>query len=125
MKGAQLATEARTQPNVFDQQCESRQALDLIADKWTVLIIYALINGPRRHGELRRMIQGISQKMLTQTLRRLEVDGLVQRVVFDRVPPHVEYSLTPLGDTLQDPLVAICEWAMAHLPELREARARN
>lgn len=120
-----MTTETRTQPNVFDQQCESRQALDLIADKWTVLIIYALINGPRRHGELRRVIQGISQKMLTQTLRRLEMDGLVQRIVFDRVPPHVEYSLTPLGDTLRGPLVAICEWAMAHLPELREARARN
>lgn len=120
-----MALEPLARPNVLDQNCESRQALDLISDKWTVLIVYALVHGPRRHGELRRMVQGISQKMLTQTLRRMELDGLVLRTVHDRVPPHVVYSLTPLGDTLQDPLVAICEWAMAHLPELREARARN
>jgi len=120
-----MAQEAAIQPNVLDQACESRQALDLIADKWTVLIVYALMHGPRRHGELRRMIQGISQKMLTQTLRRLETDGLVQRTVFDHVPPHVEYALTPLGETLEGPLVAICDWAMGHLPELREARARH
>jgi DNA-binding HxlR family transcriptional regulator len=115
----------RIKPDVFNANCDSRQVLDLIADRWSMLVIYALSNQVRRHAELKRRIGGISQKMLTQTLRRLEVDGLVQRVVFDRVPPHVEYSLTPLGDTLQDPLVAICEWAMAHLPELREARARN
>lgn len=111
-------------PDVLDQHCESRQALELISDKWTALVVYALVDGPRRHGELRRTIDGISQKMLTQTLRRMEAEGLVEREVLDRVPPHVEYSLTPLGRTLEQPLVAICEWAMAHLPELREARAR-
>jgi DNA-binding HxlR family transcriptional regulator len=112
-------------PNVLRQDCESRQALDRIADKWTCLIVYALLDGPRRHGELRRMIEGISQKMLTQTLRSMETDGLVDRTVIDVIPPHVEYGLTPLGRTLSDPLVAICEWAMAHLPELQAARARN
>jgi DNA-binding HxlR family transcriptional regulator len=112
-------------PNVLDQHCESRQALELIADKWTALVVYALVDGPRRHGELRRTIDGISQKMLTQTLRRMEADGLVDRKVFDTVPPHVEYSLTRLGRTLEKPLVAICEWAMGHLPELRRARARH
>lgn len=108
--------------DVLNQHCESRQALELIADKWTALIVYALVDGPRRHGELRRTVDGISQKMLTQTLRRMEAEGLVERDVLDRVPPHVEYSLTPLGRTLQKPLVAICEWAMGHLDELREAR---
>ena len=110
-------------PNVLDQQCESRQALDRIADKWTCLVVYALVDGPRRHGELRRTIQGISQKMLTQTLRSMEADGLVRRTVIDVIPPHVEYALTPLGETLKEPLVAICQWAMQHLPELQAARA--
>ena len=110
------------QPNVLDQNCESRQALDRIADKWTCLVVYALVDGPKRHGELRRTIDGISQKMLTQTLRSMEADGLVQRTVFDVVPPAVEYRLTPLGETLEEPLVAICRWAMKHLPELQAAR---
>ncbi len=113
----------RPQPNVLDQNCESRQALDRIADKWTCLIVYALLDGPRRHGELRRTIEGISQKMLTQTLRSMEADGLVQRRVIDVIPPHVEYSLTPLGQTLSEPLVAICRWAMDHLAEMQAARA--
>ena len=110
------------QPNVLDQHCESRQALDRIADKWTCLVVYALVDGPRRHGELRRAIDGISQKMLTQTLRSMEADGLVRRTVLGRVPPAVEYRLTPLGETLKDPLVAICHWAMEHLPALQQAR---
>lgn len=110
------------QPNVLKQNCESRQALERIADKWTCLIVYALLDGRRRHGQLKRMIEGISQKMLTQTLRSMEVDGLVTRTVIDVIPPHVEYGLTPLGKTLSDPLVAICRWAMDHLPELQAAR---
>jgi DNA-binding HxlR family transcriptional regulator len=111
------------QPNVLDQDCESRQALDRIADKWTCLIVYALVDGAARHGELRRRIEGISQKMLTQTLRSMERDGLVQRTVIDVIPPHVEYALTPLGRTLIEPLTAICRWAMDHLPEVQQARA--
>ena len=113
------------EPNVLSQSCESRQALDRIADKWTCLIVYALLDGPRRHGELKRMIEGISQKMLTQTLRGMETDGLVKRTVIDVIPPHVEYGLTPLGQTLSDPLVAICQWAMDHLAELQIARQAN
>jgi DNA-binding HxlR family transcriptional regulator len=112
-------------PNVLDQSCQSRQALDRIADKWTCLIVYALLNGPLRHGELRRTIEGISQKMLTQTLRSMEADGLVKRTVVDVIPPHVEYSLTELGQTLSEPLVAICRWAMDHLSEMQAARQRN
>lgn len=113
------------QPDVLNQNCESRQALDRIADKWSCLIVYALLDGPRRHGELKRMIEGISQKMLTQTLRSLETDGLVTRTVIDVIPPHVEYGLTPLGQTLSVPLVAICQWAMDHVPELQAAREAN
>ena len=113
------------QPNVLDQNCESRQALDRIADKWTCLVVYALLDRPLRHGALKRTIEGISQKMLTQTLRSMERDGLVQRTVIDVIPPHVEYSLTPLGRTLSEPLVAICRWAMEHLPEMQAARIAN
>jgi DNA-binding HxlR family transcriptional regulator len=112
-------------PDVLNQNCESRQALDRLADKWTCLVVYALLDGPRRHGELKRIIDGISQKMLTQTLRSMEVDGLVDRTVVEVIPPHVVYSLTPLGETLSGPLVAICQWAMEHLPEMQEARLRN
>jgi DNA-binding HxlR family transcriptional regulator len=112
-------------PNVLDQNCESRQALERLADKWTCLVVYALLSGPMRHGELRRTIQGISQKMLTQTLRSMETDGLVKRTVIDVIPPHVEYSLTELGETVSEPLVAICRWAMDHLPEMEAARERS
>jgi DNA-binding HxlR family transcriptional regulator len=109
-------------PNVLDQNCESRQALDRLADKWTCLIVYALLDGPLRHGALRRKIDGISQKMLTQTLRSMEADGLVQRTVIAVIPPHVLYSLTPLGQTLSEPLVAICIWAMDHVHDMQQAR---
>jgi DNA-binding HxlR family transcriptional regulator len=112
-------------PNVLDQNCPSRQALDRLADKWTCLIVYALLDGPRRHGELKRAIGGISQKMLTQTLRTMEADGLVERSVIDLIPPHVEYRLTPLGQTLTEPLVAICQWAMDHHAEMQAARAQH
>jgi DNA-binding HxlR family transcriptional regulator len=114
---------APNEPDVFNASCDSRQVLDLIADRWSMLVIYALGSRVRRHGELKRMIGGISQKMLTQTLRSLERDGLVRRSVYDVVPPRVEYALTPLGRTLLVPLRAICRWAENHLPQVRTARA--
>jgi DNA-binding HxlR family transcriptional regulator len=114
---------ARITPDVFNANCGSRQVLDLIADRWSMLLIYALGRRVRRHGELRRMVDGISQKMLTQTLRSLEGDGLVTRTVYDVVPPRVEYALTPLGRTLLQPLRAVCRWAEHHLPEVNRARA--
>ncbi len=105
--------------------CESRRVLDLIADKWTTLVIYALgQNGTRRFGELNRDIEGISQKMLTQTLRRLERDGLVRRKVYPEVPPRVEYALTELGASLCEPLRALCRWAEEHLPEMDAPQER-
>ena len=104
--------------------CLSRVVLDRIADKWTALIIYVLANGTHRYAVLRREIGGISQKMLTQTLRSLERDGLVQRKVHPVVPPKVEYSLTPLGRTLIEPLRAICSWSEKHLPQLQANRSK-
>ena len=96
--------------------------LDLIADKWTTLVIYLLSRGTKRYGELQREVGGISQKMLTQTLRKLEEDGLVLRVIYPEVPPRTEYSLTELGLTLREPLGALCQWAVQHLPDVEKAR---
>ena len=110
-------------PNVFDPRCGSQRVLDLIANRWTALIIYALAGGTQRYSQLQRRIGGVSQKMLTQTLRKLERDGLVARRVHPVIPPKVEYSLTPLGRTLTGPLRAICKWTEKHLPELERARA--
>ena len=84
-------------PNVLSAQCPTRQALDLIADKWTTLLIYLLSKGKQRYGDLHRQVGGISQKMLTQTLRKLERDGLVTRHVYPEVPPRTEYELTQAG----------------------------
>ena len=111
-------------PSVMDPECDSRKVLDRIADKWTALIIHVLSSGTKRHGELQRQISGVSQKMLTQTLRSLENDGIVNRKIYPVVPPMVEYSLTSLGRSLIEPLEAICRWAEEHLPELEAARER-
>ncbi|MFC4065853.1 winged helix-turn-helix transcriptional regulator [Actinoplanes subglobosus] len=100
-------------PDVLEESCATRQALERLASKWRVLIIYALLAGPQRHAELRRRVAGITQKVLTATLRDMEQDGLVRRRVLREDPPqHVEYSLTALGKTLQEPLAAICAWAV-------------
>ena len=112
-------------PDVFNPGCGSREVLDLIADKWSALILYALLARPRRHAELMRAVGEISQKMLTQTLRALEADGLVHREVFPVVPPHVEYSLTALGRSLSPLLRELCRWAETHLPDIQEARATH
>ena len=111
-------------PNVLSAQCPTRQVLDLIADKWTTLVIYLLARGRQRYGDLHRQIGGISQKMLTQTLRKLERDGLVHRHVYPEVPPRTEYELTVLGHTLIEPMGALCGWAEGHLGELEQARKR-
>ena len=110
--------------SVLDAQCPSRLVLDRIADKWTALVIQVLARGTLRYAELRREIGGISQKMLTQTLRSLERDGLVQRTVHPVVPPKVEYALTRLGRTLIEPLHGLCRWSEKHLAELQANRAR-
>jgi DNA-binding HxlR family transcriptional regulator len=113
-----------TDADVYNQaQCPSRLILDRIADKWTTLIIGILAQAQhRRFNELRRMIGGISQKMLTQTLRDLERDGLVKRTIYPEVPPRVEYALTPLGQTLCAPLGSITQWAHDHMDEVKRAQ---
>jgi DNA-binding HxlR family transcriptional regulator len=97
-------------------------ALELVADKWFVLIVHQLKHGKRRYSELRRDIPGISQRMLTHTLRNMERDGLVDRTAYPVVPPKTEYSLTPLGLTLLEPLHALCIWAEQHFNEVAENR---
>jgi DNA-binding HxlR family transcriptional regulator len=102
-------------PDILEESCATRQALERLAAKWRVLLIYALLAGPQRHAELRRRLPGITQKVLTETLRSMESDGLVERRVLKDTPPqHVEYALTPLGTTMRDPLSAICTWATEH-----------
>ncbi|MFK8849789.1 winged helix-turn-helix transcriptional regulator [Streptomyces sp. Ac-502] len=98
----------------FLADCPARMAVELIADKWTVVVLYGLSRGPVRHGELIDLIGGISRKMLTQTLRRLEAHGLVRRHAYAEAPPRVEYELTPLGETLIEPIHMLTEWAMAN-----------
>jgi DNA-binding HxlR family transcriptional regulator len=114
-----------TQPNVFDPNCGSRRVLELIADKWTAIVVYALARGTCRFGQLQRDVGRVSQKVLTSTLRDLERDGLVERRVYPEVPPKVEYTLTPLGQTLTEPLAAICKWSEEHLADVDAARARR
>lgn len=111
-----------TLPNVFDADCPTRRVLDLIADKWTVLIITLLENEPKRFSQLQRSIGGISQKMLAQTLRGLERDGLVTRTIYPEVPPRVEYTLTPLGRTLIEPIAAIRDWAESYITSVTTAQ---
>ncbi|WP_370961591.1 winged helix-turn-helix transcriptional regulator [Amycolatopsis sp. cg9] len=98
----------------FLADCPARLAVDLLADKWAAVVLYGLSEGPVRHGELIELIGGISRKMLTQTLRRLEAHGLVRRHAYAEVPPRVEYELTPLGATLIDPIHVLTEWARAN-----------
>src|SRR5467141_4115257 len=112
------------QASVMNAHCLSRVVLSRIADKWTALIIHVLATGTRRYAALQREIGGVSQKMLTQTLRSLERDGLVHRKVHPVVPPKVEYTLTALGRTLIEPLHALCRWSEKHLAELQANRAR-
>lgn len=108
--------------NVYNERCPTRMVLDRIADKWTVLIVGSLENKTKRFGELRREIGGVSQKMLTQTLRGLERDGIVTRMVYASVPPKVEYSLTKLGRTLVDILEAIRQWSEKNIQDVLKAR---
>ncbi len=117
-----METKQQTQPNIFQASCLSRQVLELIADQWTPLVIYALEEDTMRFGQLLKRIDGISKKMLTQTLRAMERNGLVKRVVYPVVPPVVEYSLTPLGQTLIEPMQALRVWAYGHLQEVAHAQ---
>ena len=108
--------------DAFMATCPTRQVLATIAEKWAALVVAALADGPRRHGELMKTIRGASQKMLTQTLRKLERDGLLTRTVTASVPVRVDYELTPLGRTLVPVLVAVKAWSETHIEEVLAAR---
>lgn len=110
--------------NVFSQACPSRQALELVASKWALLIIPALAAGPMRNNELLRKIEGVSQKMLTQTLKELVRNGLVLRADHQTVPPHVEYRLSTLGESLSETLIPLDNWAERNHQSLKAARER-
>jgi DNA-binding HxlR family transcriptional regulator len=111
-------------PSVFDPECSARDALELIASKWAILILTALVEGPMRNGALLRKVGGVSQKMLTQTLRDLECNGLVARRTLGTVPPHVEYRLTLLGKSLSRALQGLDRWAERNFPRLDLARSQ-
>jgi DNA-binding HxlR family transcriptional regulator len=105
-------------------QCDAiGSILSRVGDKWTVLIVMTLADGPKRFNELKRAIGGVSQRMLTLTLRGLERDGMVTRTVFPTIPPRVDYELTELGHSLRVPVEALGQWAFAHLPVVERARA--
>ena len=109
--------------NVFSGACPARHVLAVIADKWALLLIHALAHGGTlRTAELRRRVEGISEKMLIQTIRRLERFGLVARQAYAEVPPRVEYSLTPLGHSLSEPIRAIDHWVERNVAEIVRAQ---
>ncbi len=108
--------------NVFDSGCPSRAVLGVLAEKWALLLVHVLAGGPARTAHLRRRIGGISDKMLIQTLRRLERNGFVARRAYAEVPPRVEYSLTPLGASLSEPITALDRWVERHLQDIGAAQ---
>ena len=120
---AERRAEAAMHYDAYIASCPTRQLLDRISDKWVTLVLSALAGGPQRYSDLSRRIAGVSQKMLTQTLRSLERDGLVSRAVTPSVPVRVDYALTPLGTTLMPLLAHIKEWAEHHMDEVAAARA--
>jgi DNA-binding HxlR family transcriptional regulator len=114
--------EAKQAFDAYFAECPSRKLLDRLSDKWVTLVLTGLASGPRRYSDLSRRIAGVSQKMLTQTLRGLERDGLVRRTVTPSVPVRVDYKLTPLGESLMPLVAAIKGWAEANIQTVEAAR---
>ncbi|MFD0587009.1 winged helix-turn-helix transcriptional regulator [Paenibacillus sp. GCM10027627] len=112
----------QTQPDISVTVCSYSKVLDIISSKWSALVIYALEDGTIRYGDIQRRIEGISKKMLTQTLRQLERDGLIWRELHASVPPITQYTLTPLGETLLLPLRELKQWANSHYADVKKAR---
>lgn len=110
------------EPKCFSSKCPSRVLFDEIADKWSMMILAALDDGPQRFNGLKRRLDGVTQKALTQSLRRLERNGLVARHVISLLPVAVQYEMTPLGRTLQQPLKQLYAWTLDHLPRVEDAR---
>jgi len=123
MTAEQRRRQAKLAYNAYVAECPSRQVLDAISDKWVTLVLSAIDEGPMRYSDLARRIAGVSQKMLTQTLRMLERDGLLTRTITPSVPVRVDYELTPLGETILPVVGAIKQWSEAHIEQIHEARA--
>jgi DNA-binding HxlR family transcriptional regulator len=123
---AQRGTSAPMMTDVRDHaSCRAREMLNWMGDRWSVHLLFLLdTEGAQRFGELRRRAHGISQRMLTVTLRRLERDGFVQRTIYPEVPPRVEYALTPLGETIREIVRALVRWSADHMAEVDAARTR-
>ncbi|MBU3060379.1 helix-turn-helix transcriptional regulator [Nocardia sp. NEAU-G5] len=119
---SQLRLERSIAYDAYLADCPARKLLDRISDKWVSLAVNALADGPQRHSDLQRRLASVSQKMLTQTLRNLERDGLITRTVQSSVPPRVDYELTPLGRSLLPLMQAIKTWAEQHMDEVEAAR---
>ncbi len=114
----------RQTPNPWNGRCPSRAVLNLIGDKWAMLIFPLLKQRPHRNAELLRAVEGISQKVLTETLRDFEVHGLIVRRDYRTVPPKVDYRLSPLGETLADAMQVLDRWVIDHYHDMAQARAR-
>ena len=108
--------------NLFAEQCPSREVLKHVTSRWGVLILVALREGTHRFSDLRRKIGGVSEKMLAQSLQALEQDGFLNRIAYPVVPPHVEYSLTPLGEQVSEKVAALADWIELNLPEVLAVR---
>lgn len=124
MTAAQRREQARADYDAFLRECPTNQLLGRLSDKWVSLVVAALATGPMRYSDLGRKIAGVSPKMLTQTLRTLERDGIISRTVTPSVPVRVDYELTPLGADLAALLTAVKDWAETHFEEVRAARER-
>lgn len=121
---AQRREQARAEYDAFIKACPTNELLGRLSDKWVSLVVAALSRGPLRYSDLSRKIAGVSPKMLTQTLRALERDGILSRTVTPSVPVRVDYELTPLGGSLALLLTAVKDWAETHIEEVHEARGR-
>lgn len=107
---------------VFSTNCPSREILNHVTSRWGVLVLSALMDGTHRFSELRRKIDGVSEKMLAQTLQQLEADGFVERIAYPVVPPHVEYSLTTLGQQIGAQIDSLVDWIESNLPKIMKAQ---
>ena len=122
MTSANTLTQQLRDGNLFAEQCPSRDVLKHVTSRWGVLILVALRDGTHGFSDLRRKMGGVSEKMLAQTLQWLEQDGFVNRVSYPVVPPHVEYSLTPLGEQVSEKVAALADWIEMNLPQVMASR---
>ena len=113
------------QIDASEGMCQSLQALDIVKDKWSMKVLFLLQNGPLRYMQLKRQVGGSTQKMVTQTLRKLEKEGLVNRTVYPTSPPTVEYALTSLGEMLQAPLSELVQWARVYTAQFQPMREND